>query len=83
MFEYSCGLKVLDRIYLDTSYTKDIEFPTKAEGLCELIDKLRKYPSDTIFYVSAYTYGYEDVWIALAKALDTQVRISLLHSPLM
>ncbi|PSR97444.1 beta-lactamase-like protein [Coniella lustricola] len=75
MFEYSSGLKVLDRIYLDTTHTEDVTFPTKAEGLRELIEKVQKYPKDTVFYFSAHTYGYEDVWIALAKALDTRIHV--------
>lgn len=78
MVEYTAGrdsrqLKTLDKIYLDTSFTEDIRFQTKADGLRELLDKVAKYPEDTLFYFSAWTYGYEDVWIALAKALNTQV----------
>lgn len=79
MVEYSVGrnsknFKTLDKIYLDTSFTEDVQFQTKADGLRELLEKVAKYPKDTLFYFSAWTYGYEDVWIALAKALNTQVR---------
>lgn len=77
MIEYSSGLKTLDRVYLDTSFTEDIDFQTKAEGLHELIEKVAKYPKETVFHFSAWTYGYEEVWIALAKALNTKVR----HQP--
>lgn len=76
MIEYASGLKTLDKVYLDTSFTEDVIFQTKAEGLRELIDKVSKYPKETKFYFSAWTYGYEEVWIALAKALDTQVQSS-------
>lgn len=84
MVEYTVGrdsrrLKTLDKIYLDTSFTEDAQFQTKADGLRELLEKVAKYPEDTFFYFSAWTYGYEDVWIALAKALNTQVCSS--HSP--
>lgn len=75
MIEYTSGLKTLDKVYLDTSFTEDVVFQTKAEGLRELIDKVSQYPKETIFYFSAWTYGYEDVWISLAKALDTRVCI--------
>ncbi|KAK7716268.1 hypothetical protein SLS64_003420 [Diaporthe eres] len=82
MVEYSIDrdsrrLKTLDKIYLDTSFTEDVQFQSKADGLRELLDKVAKYPEDTLFYFSAWTYGYEDVWIALAKALNTQVYESL------
>ena len=78
MVEYTTGqdsrqLKTLDKIYLDTSFTEDVQFQTKADGLLELLEKVAKYPKDTLFYFSSWTYGYEDIWIALAKALDTQV----------
>lgn len=78
MIEYSSGLKTLDRVYLDTSFTEDVGFQTKAEGLRELIEKVAKYPKETVFHFSAWTYGYEEVWIALAKTLNTQVRHPLL-----
>lgn len=78
MVEYTAGpdstrLKTLDKVYLDTSFTEEVQFQTKADGLGELLEKVAKYPEDTLFYFSAWTYGYEDVWIALAKALNTQV----------
>lgn len=78
MFEYAIGrdlkqLKTLDKIYLDTSFTEDVQFQTKSEGLRELLEKVAQYPEDTLVYFSSWTYGYEDVWIALAKALGTQV----------
>lgn len=63
----------MDKIYLDTSFTENVQFQTKADGLRELLGKVAKYPKDTLFYFSAWTYGYEHVWIALAKALKTQV----------
>ncbi|KAF3761732.1 hypothetical protein M406DRAFT_49934 [Cryphonectria parasitica EP155] len=75
MVEYSSGLKSLDRVYLDTSFTEDLVFQTKAEGLRELIEKVAQYPKTTKFYFSAWTYGYEEVWIALAKALDTRIHV--------
>lgn len=77
MVEYCSGLKTLDNVYLDTSFTENVIFQTKAEGLRELIEKVSKYPKETVFHFSAWTYGYEEVWIALAKAMCTRVR--LLH----
>lgn len=80
MLEYvhtqeKCGLKTIDRVYLDTSFTEDVQFQTKSDGLRELLEKVSSYPGDTIFYFSAWTYGYEEVWIALAKALDTKIHV--------
>lgn len=67
------GLKTLDRVYLDTSFTEDVQLQTKSDGLRELLEKVLKYPQDNVFYFSAWTYGYEDVWIVLAKTLDSKV----------
>ena len=71
--EYTSGIKRLDKIYLDTSFTSDVPFQTKAEGLAELLRKVSKYPGDTIFHFQAWTYGYEDVWVALSRALNSPV----------
>lgn len=73
MVEYTSGIKTLDKIYLDTSFTDDVHFQTKAEGISELIRKVKQYPKDTVFYFQAWTYGYEDVWLALSKALQSPV----------
>ncbi|KAL2020411.1 hypothetical protein VTK56DRAFT_8454 [Thermocarpiscus australiensis] len=75
LVEYSSGLKTLDTIYLDTSFIDNIEFPTKAEGISELLAKVSRYPADTIFHFQAWTYGYEDVWIALSKALGSKIHV--------
>jgi hypothetical protein len=71
--EYTHGVKTLDKVYLDTSFTNNVPFQTKAEGIAELLRKVAKYPDDTVFHLQAWTYGYEDVWIALSKALKSQV----------
>lgn len=74
ILEYTCGFKKLDKLYLDTSFLEDIPFQTKAEGIADLLAKVRRYPDDTIFHLQAWTFGYEDVWIALSKALNSRVR---------
>lgn len=73
MIEYASGLKILDCIYLDTSNTERTGFPTKAEGLKELLQKVSKYPKDTVFHFASWTFGYEEVWMTLSKALGTPV----------
>lgn len=74
LIEYTTGLKTLGCIYLDTSFTEDIAFPTKAEGLAELLQKVSKYPPTTEFHFTAWTFGYEEVWMALSRTLKSQVR---------
>jgi len=76
LIQYTSGLKIIDCIYLDTSNTEPITFPTKVEGLKELLQKVSKYPPDTTFHFDAWTFGYEEVWMALSRALQSPVRIS-------
>lgn len=73
------GHRSLDKIYLDTTFAaqRDVlpAFPSKAEGLAELLRKVSKYPKDTIFHFHAWTPGYEEVWIALSNALNTRIHV--------
>lgn len=55
--EYTCGIKTLDKIYLDTSFIENVSFQSKAEGITELLRKVSLYPKDTIFHLQAWTYG--------------------------
>ena len=48
----------------------------KHDGISELLEKIKKYPGDTIFHLNTWTFGYEDVWVALAAAFDSKVSIS-------
>ena len=77
MIPYTLGRKRLDKLYLDTTFAQKSnpfrEFPSKAEGLLELLRKVEAYSDDTVFYFRAWTFGYEDVWLALSAALGTKV----------
>ncbi|KAK7408413.1 hypothetical protein QQX98_009398 [Neonectria punicea] len=75
LVEYTSGIKTLDKIYLDTSFIQDIPFQTKAEGIAELLRKVAQYPNDTVFHFQAWTYGYEDIWVALSKALKSPIHV--------
>ncbi|KAL2755481.1 hypothetical protein ACRALDRAFT_2058915 [Sodiomyces alcalophilus JCM 7366] len=75
VIEYSSHIRTLDKIYLDTSILEDIPLQTKAEGIAELLRKVAAYPPGTIFHIQAWTYGYEEVWIALSKALNSRIHV--------
>jgi hypothetical protein len=76
---YTCGLKTLDCIYLDTTFASHSEpykdFPTKAEGLKELLEKVSQCPPDTVFYFRSWTLGYEKVWVALSDLLQSRIHV--------
>jgi hypothetical protein len=80
LLPYTLGSKRLDKIYLDSTFARASHiyrtFPSKAEGLAELLQKVASYPDDTVFYFRAWTFGYEEVWMALSASLNSKVRPS-------
>lgn len=79
MIPYSFGKKQLDKLYLDTTFASSKaplkEFKPKAEGIAELVAKVSEYPDDTVFYFNAWTFGYEEVWVALSAFLNSRVHL--------
>lgn len=79
LLPYAAGIKKLDTIYLDTTFaTKNKlyrNFPSKADGIAELLRKVALYPKDTIFYLHSWTFGYENVWLALSSFLGSQIHL--------
>ncbi|GAB7329712.1 hypothetical protein MBLNU13_g01444t1 [Cladosporium sp. NU13] len=77
--EGKAPLKQLDCIYLDTTFANKQNpykhFPSKAEGTLELLQKVSRYPKETVFYFDTWTFGYEDVWMALCSFLNCQVHV--------
>ncbi|KAK8084192.1 hypothetical protein PG997_005463 [Apiospora hydei] len=55
-------------------YTGDIRSePWWVNSIAQNPSLVERWTASTVFFVQAWTYGYEDVWIALAKALDSKV----------
>src|ERR1700759_3648852 len=79
LIPYCPGIKILDAIYLDTTFAVNLEpyikFPSKAEGIQELLTKVEKYPKNTKFYFTSWTFGYENVWMALSAFLHSRVHL--------
>lgn len=79
LIPYTLGAKRIDRLYLDTTFAikEDLyrEFPSKAEGLNELLEQIKKYPPQTVFHLMAWTLGYEEVWQAMSALLYSQVEL--------
>ncbi|KAI5296343.1 hypothetical protein KEM52_003801 [Ascosphaera acerosa] len=79
LIPYIHGHKTIDTIYMDTTFARhqDIyrSFPSKAEGISELLTSVAKYPVDTTIYLRIATLGYEDVWQALSGKLGCQIHV--------
>ncbi|KAL9000220.1 MAG: hypothetical protein Q9169_001122 [Polycauliona sp. 2 TL-2023] len=79
MVPYTHGLRCLDKVYLDTTFAVNSEpyrsFPTKAQGVGDLLREVSNFSSDTVFHFNAWTFGYEEVWMALAAHLVSQIHV--------
>jgi DNA cross-link repair 1C protein len=79
LLPYASGIRRLDCIYLDTTFAATgysfREFPSKRSGVEELLAKVSRYPPDTCFYFQSWTFGYENVWVALASFLKSQIHL--------
>ncbi|KAH7344267.1 beta-lactamase-like protein [Pyrenochaeta sp. MPI-SDFR-AT-0127] len=79
LLPYTLGLRQLDCVYLDTTFATKREpyrsFPSKAEGICELLEQLSHYSDDTVFYFHSWTFGYEKVWVALSTFLNSRIHL--------
>ena len=86
LIPYTLGEKRLDCMYLDTTFAAkdDVfqDFPSKAAGLQELLQKVQGRPPDTVFYFRAWTLGYEDVWVALSAVLGSKIHVDEYQSRL-
>jgi hypothetical protein len=79
LLPYTLGNRRLDCMYLDTTFATKSEpykeFPSKAEGIRELLEKVSKYSDDTVFYFHSWTFGYENVWVALSNFLGSRIHL--------
>lgn len=79
LLPYTLGSRRLDCIYLDTTFATKSEpyreFPSKADGIRELLHQVGSYPTGTIFYFHSWTFGYENVWIALSNFLQSPIHL--------
>ncbi|KAF2717878.1 hypothetical protein K431DRAFT_195009, partial [Polychaeton citri CBS 116435] len=76
---HSKPLKRFDCVYLDTTFATKADpyrsFPSKAEGIAELLTVIQKYPPGTTFYFDSWTFGYEEVWLALSAFLHSRIHL--------
>ncbi|ORX51297.1 hypothetical protein DM01DRAFT_1408762 [Hesseltinella vesiculosa] len=72
------GDKHIDHLYMDTTCCDDLfkRFLPKDESIRILIDYIVQKPSDTQFYLDCWTFGYEEIWIAISLHFNTKVHVS-------
>ncbi|KAF8491140.1 hypothetical protein F5888DRAFT_1063248 [Russula emetica] len=69
--------KTLDTIYLDTEclLTMNEEVPTKGEATQGLVSLISLFSPETTFFINAWTWGYEDIFRAIARSFQSQIHV--------
>ncbi|KAF9998384.1 hypothetical protein BGZ79_007946 [Entomortierella chlamydospora] len=75
---FSSTTQRIDRLYLDTTYCHQEfqTFPNREFVVSDLITFINRRPRLAHYYIDAWTFGYEDVWIGLSKAFNTKIHVS-------
>ncbi|OCH87963.1 hypothetical protein OBBRIDRAFT_889439 [Obba rivulosa] len=69
-------VQTLDAIYLDTACLLDtIDVPTKADATSGLVTLMSLLPVTTLFFINAWTWGYEDILKAIAQAFRSKIHV--------
>jgi hypothetical protein len=76
LLPYLSSLKRLDALYLDTSARPHgPAYASKMSGSLACIKAMLQYPSTANFMVPASCLGYEEFWLAAARALQTKIHV--------
>ncbi|KAI0754799.1 hypothetical protein C8Q80DRAFT_1141172 [Daedaleopsis nitida] len=69
-------LPKLDAIYLDTACLLNIyDVPPKAEAAERLASLMASYPDTTRFFLNVWTWGYEELYKAIARTFHTKIHV--------
>lgn len=69
--------KRLETIYLDTACMFGTNVvPPKDEAVNALVELMQSYPPSTRFFLNCWTWGYEDLYKAVARQFQCKVRVS-------
>ncbi|CAO1622073.1 unnamed protein product [Jaminaea pallidilutea] len=70
----------LRNIYLDDEHITSADWPmTKKDGAIELIRLMERYPPDTTFFIDMWTWGYEEIYVAIGKSFQRRGRGPKIH----
>ncbi|KAI8360433.1 beta-lactamase-like protein [Mortierella sp. GBAus27b] len=75
---FSSSTQRIDRLYLDTTLCHQAfqEVPSRDSVISDLITFINRRPRLAHYYIDAWTFGYEDIWIGLAQAFHTKIHVS-------
>ncbi|RXK36735.1 hypothetical protein M231_05970 [Tremella mesenterica] len=70
------GKRILDRMYLDTSAMLGTgDMPDRDPTLRDLVLQMSLYPSDTVFFLNAWCFGWEGAIKAIARYFRTPIHV--------
>ncbi|KAK9477886.1 hypothetical protein V1514DRAFT_282006, partial [Lipomyces japonicus] len=79
LLPYVYGFMTINTIYLDTTFCsqklKYGKFPPKAVGSQLLLKGMARYPNDVVFHINAWTWGYEELLIALSAGMNSKIHV--------
>ncbi|KAI8388566.1 beta-lactamase-like protein [Radiomyces spectabilis] len=72
------GDKIIDHVYMDTSCCNDKfrHFPTKDASVQLLLQTIKQYHCTFHIYLDCWTFGYEEIWFAIAQVFNTKIHVS-------
>ncbi|PVG04680.1 hypothetical protein CPB86DRAFT_721045 [Serendipita vermifera] len=71
-----CPVQTLEAVHVDTaSLLQTNDVPTKEEAIQAMIEIMELYDPETVFYINAWTWGYEDALKAVARRFGTKVHV--------
>ncbi|KAF9361739.1 hypothetical protein BGX26_012460 [Mortierella sp. AD094] len=75
---FSSSTQRIHRLYLDTTYCHQEfqAFPSREFIVSDLVTFINRRPRLAHYYIDAWTFGYEDIWIGLSKAFNTKIHVS-------
>ncbi|KAI9509474.1 beta-lactamase-like protein, partial [Russula earlei] len=70
------SFRTLDAIYLDTECLLLMnEVPTKSDATQGLVSLMSLFPPETTFFINAWTWGYEEIFRAVARSFRSQIHV--------
>lgn len=61
----------LKNVYIDDEGIASPEWPmAKKDAVLDLISLMERYPSDTNFFIDLFTWGYEEIYLAIGKTFS-------------
>ncbi|CAO3564817.1 unnamed protein product [Mortierella alpina] len=75
---FTSATQRIDRLYLDTTCCHPAfnTFPSRDLAISDLITFINRRPRMAHYYIDAWIFGYEAIWIALSRAFHTKIHVS-------